>query len=80
MRSGAGTGPGLDGSMCQEAGSVDNGSKGTASAGSRSVTETAVAKSTSKKSDGVKVPVDDLKGLAVIETVILSLLGGMVIL
>ncbi|KAH7391655.1 glycoside hydrolase family 72 protein [Cadophora sp. MPI-SDFR-AT-0126] len=79
MSKGAGARPGLGGAGSQEAGTVDNESTGTASAGSGTVTETASASST-KKSAGVKIPAVDVKAFVVAGTVMLSMLGGMVML
>lgn len=79
MSTGAGTGPGLAGAGSQDAGDASNESTGTASAGSGTVTETAKA-SSSKKSDGTRVPPLDFKAVAVLLTILVSVGGGMALL
>ncbi|KAE8443875.1 beta-glucanosyltransferase [Mollisiaceae sp. DMI_Dod_QoI] len=82
MSTGAGTGPGIDGSGSQDAGTEDNESSGTATAGSGTVTETASSSSTSgsKKSAGTTMTPIDLNAFGPVIMVIVSMLGGMVLL
>jgi len=79
MSTGAGTGPGLTGAGSQEAGNSSTESTGTASAGSGTVTETASASST-KKSDGSRVPPFDVQILSVVMAVLVTMVGGMTLL
>jgi hypothetical protein len=79
MKDGAGTGPGLNGPGSQDSGNSSTESTGTASAGSGTVTETAGA-SSSKKSDGTRVPPLDYKALTVLMAVFVSMVGGMALL
>jgi hypothetical protein len=79
ITSGAGTGPGLDGSGSQDAGDSENESTGTATAGSGTVTSTASSSSTAKSGAQGIAPVD-LKLFSVVAVVMVSMLGGMVLL
>jgi hypothetical protein len=81
MKTGAGTGPGLDGAGSQDAGDAENESTGTATAGSGTVTETASSSSSSTaKSSAQSVAALDQKLFAVVGVVMASMLGGMVLL
>lgn len=77
LQRGAGTGPGLQGSGSQDAGTTDNESSGTASAGSGSVTASATGSASTHKNAGARVPPVDGSAFSVLCTVFLSLVGGM---
>lgn len=83
MKSGAGTGPGLNGPGSQNAGTSENESTGTATAGSGTVTETASSSSsTSTKKSAASVGMAPMDGklFGVVAVVMVSMLGGMVLL
>jgi len=81
MKTGAGTGPGLNGAGSQNAGDSENESTGTATAGSGTVTETASSSSSSTaKSSAQALVALDQKLFAVVVGVMASMLGGMVLL
>jgi hypothetical protein len=79
LKQGAGTGPGLNGPGSQNSGNSSTESTGTASAGSGTVTSTGGA-SSSKKSDGARVPPLDFQVLSVVAAVFVSMIGGMALL
>jgi 1,3-beta-glucanosyltransferase GAS5 len=68
----------LSGAGSQNSGDSSTEITGTVSAGSGTVTETAT--SSSKKSDGVRVPPFNLQGMIVGVTVLFSIAGGMALL
>lgn len=82
MTTGAGTGPGLNGTGSQEAGDSENESTGTATAGSGTVTETASSSSgtSTKKSDAMRPAPLDTKVFSVMLAVVLGMVGGMTLL
>jgi hypothetical protein len=82
MSTGAGTGPGLNGTGSQEAGNSGTESTGTATAGSGTVTETASSSSgtSTKKSDAMRPAPLDVRVFSVVLVVLLGLAGGMTLL